>query len=82
MALEKVITYSHNVTENGHIEVKEITRIIEDGKMLSKSYKRHVVAPGADTSNEDERTKEIASVVHTKDVIAAYEALVASHEDK
>jgi len=70
--LEKKISYDHNITEGGHIQVRQITRIIEDGKEISKTYHRHVVNPGDDIKNQDERTKKIAQAIHTPEVIAAY----------
>ena len=68
--LEKVISIdSIEVLESGHIQVRQATKIIEDGKELSKSYHRWVVSPGDDYSTQDERVKKIAEVVHTKEVV-------------
>jgi hypothetical protein len=72
--LEKQITYDHSITESGHIQVRKITRILEDGVEISKTYHRHVVNPGEAYENEDARTKDIASVIHTKTVVDAYKA--------
>ena len=82
MALEKQISYSHEITEQGYIQVRQITRIIEDGKELSKSYHRHVVSPGDDTTGQDERTIAIAGVVHTPQVIADHKAFVEAQTEK
>jgi len=60
--------------ENGCVQVRTATRIIEDGAVLSQSYHRHVVAPGQDYSAEDPRVQAICEAVHTADVIAAYTA--------
>ena len=70
--LEKQISYDHSITEDGHIQVRQITRIMEDGKELSKAYHRHVVSPGDDTTNEDTRTATLAQVIHTPSVILAH----------
>ena len=78
--LRKVISYDHSITELGHIQVRQITRIMEDGKELSKSYHRHVVNPGDDTTGEDEITIALAKVLHTKEVIKEYEAVVKANE--
>ncbi len=72
MALEKRIEYDHHVTAMGYIEVRQDTQIWEDGRMLSHAYDRHVLYPGQDTSQEDERGKAIAAAVHTPEVIAAF----------
>lgn len=70
--LEKQISYDHSITELGHIQVRQITRIMEDGKEIGKSYHRHVLSPGDDVRNQDERSKQIAGAIWTPEVIAAY----------
>jgi len=62
------------VLENGCVQVRTAIRIMEDGAVLSQSFHRHVVAPGQDYSEEDERVQAICAAVHTPEVIAAYEA--------
>lgn len=65
--LKKVISYDHNITEDGQIQVRQITRIMEDDIELAKTYHRHVINPGDNVDKEDERTKKIAQVIHTKE---------------
>ena len=60
--------------ENGCVQVRTCTRIIEDGKQISNTFHRHVVAPGADYSAEDAKVQGICVAVHTPEVIAAYQA--------
>ena len=75
MALEKqAVVDKIEVTENGTVQVRTATRIMEDGVQLSQSYHRHVVAPGDDYSAEDARVQAICKATHTKDVVAAYKA--------
>jgi hypothetical protein len=62
------------IIENGCIQVRTRTAVKEDGAEISSKFHRHVVAPGADFSAEDAKVQAIASVVHTKEVIAAYVA--------
>ena len=59
-------------TENGCIQVRTATRIMEDGAILSQSFHRHVVAPGDDYSAEDARVQAICAAVHTPECVAAY----------
>jgi len=76
MALEKkVIVDLMEVVENGSVQVRTKTSILEDGKEISSKFHRHVVAPGADYSAEDAKVQAICAAVHTPEVIAAYEAL-------
>ena len=75
MTLEKQITVDLiEVIENGSVQVRTKTAILEDGKAISSQLHRHVVAPGADYSAEDAKVKAICASIHTAEVIAAYQA--------
>ena len=63
-----------------HIQVRTATVIERDGVEISRSFSRHVVAPGDDVLNESAEVQAIANAVHTAEVIAAYQAHVASQE--
>jgi hypothetical protein len=79
MALEKVISVDLiEVIENGSIQVRTKTVIMEDGKRISSTFHRHVLAPGVDCSAEDSRVQAIAKSIHTTKVIAAYQAAIAA----
>jgi hypothetical protein len=76
MSLEKVTSVDLiEVAENGCIQVRTKTAIMEDGKQISGTFHRHVVAPGDDYSGEDTRVKAICAATHTPEVIAAYKAI-------
>jgi hypothetical protein len=62
------------VTENGIILYREATRIIEDGKELTKTYHRSSLTPGQDITNQPQKVKDICETVWTEEVIAAYQA--------
>lgn len=73
--LEKIeIVDRVEVIENGSVQVRTRTSILEDGKQISGTYHRHVVAPGDDYSSEDARVQAICAATHTADVIAVYKA--------
>ena len=75
MALEKTVVVDLIETiENGSVQVRTKTAILEDGVQISGTFHRHVVAPGQDYSKEDARVQAICAAVHTPEVIAAYEA--------
>lgn len=79
MSIEKVTLVDKiEIVENGSVQVRTATRIIEDGQVLGQSFQRHVVAPGDDYSNEDARVKAICAAAHTAEVIAAYKAAQAA----
>lgn len=75
MALEKVISVDLiEIIENGLLQVRTKTAIKEDAVEISSKFHRHVVAPGDDYSVEDVRVKAICAILHTPEVIAAYQA--------
>lgn len=79
MALEKVqIVDRIEVVENGSVQVRTRTSILEDGKQISGTFHRHVVVPGADYSAEDARVQAICAATHTPEVVAAYQAAQAA----
>jgi hypothetical protein len=75
MALEKVITYDYEVRgQFKHIQQRQRTAIVEDGKELSYSYHRNSFAPDADVSSESDEVKGMASALWTDAVKAAWAA--------
>ena len=79
MALEKVITYDYEVRSGyKHIQERQKTAIMEDGKELSSSYHRRVLTPDADVSGERSEVQALASALWTDEVKAAYEAKKAA----
>ena len=75
MALEKVqIVDRIEVVENGSVQVRTKTAIMEDGKQISGNFHRHVIAPGDSYAGEDARVQAICAATHTAGVIAAYVA--------
>lgn len=81
MSLEKVVSVDLiEVLENGCVQVRTKTSIVEDGKQISGTYHRHVVAPGQDYSGQDARVQAICAATHTAEVIAAYETSIATKE--
>jgi len=75
MALEKVqIVDRIEVVENGSVQVRTKTAIMEDGKQISGTFHRHVVAPGDDYAGEAARVKAICVATHTAAVVVAYKA--------
>ena len=79
MTIEKIISIDQiEVVENGSVQVRTKTLIVEDGKEISASFHRHVVAPGDNYSGEDARVQAICAASHTADVIATYKAATAA----
>lgn len=75
MSLEKIVAVDKiEVLENGCVQVRTKTAILEDGEQISGTFHRHVVAPGDDYSAEDARVQAICAATHTPKVVAAYAA--------
>jgi hypothetical protein len=73
--LEKIkIVDRIEVLENGCVQVRTKTAIMEDGQQISGTFHRHVVAPGDDYAGEDARVQAICAATHTAEVVAAYQA--------
>lgn len=62
---------------NNHVQVRVATVIKRDGEEISRSFHRHVLAPGDDYSAEDDKVQAVCAAVHTPEVIEAYKAAQA-----
>ena len=75
MAITKEIAVDQiTVTENGIVLVREVTRIMEDGKELSKQYHRSSFAPSDNVSAQPQNVQDICNVAWTQEIISAYQA--------
>jgi len=76
MAITKELIVDRiEVLENGCVQVRTKTAIMEGGAQISGSFHRHVVAPGDDYSQEDARVQAICAATHTPEVLAEYQAM-------
>jgi hypothetical protein len=75
MALEKIEVVDRiEVVENGCVQVRTKTSIQEDGKEISSTFHRHVIAPGDDYSHETNRVKAVCAATHDEWTVAEYKA--------
>jgi hypothetical protein len=75
MSLTKeVVIDKIEVVENGIIQVRQSTRIIENGTQLSQSYHRWALTPGQDLTGQPANVVAICNAAWTDEVIAAYQA--------
>ena len=83
MAITKEIAIDQiTVTENGIVLVREVTRIMEDGKELSKQYHRSSFAPSDDVSAQPQNVQDICNVAWTQEVISAYQTMMDAQTQK
>ena len=73
MALtERQVIGSRNVLTDGQIECRTDTIIERDGVEISRTYHRHVLAPGDSITDQDPAIQRIAKAEHTPARIAAF----------
>ena len=79
MALTKQITVDRiEVLELGQLQVRTATVVSENGTELSRSFHRHVLEPGDDTTGQDDRVVAVAAAAWTPAAVTAWEAVVAA----
>ena len=77
MTLSKeVVTDKIEVLENGTIQVRCATRVLEDGALLSSSFHRHVLHPNQDLTDQDPKVVAIANATWTPEVISVYADMI------
>ncbi|MEK9896024.1 MAG: hypothetical protein VW518_06305 [Burkholderiaceae bacterium] len=77
---ENIIDKYEIVGEFKHVQCRHATVIKRDGVEISRSFHRHVIAPGDDVSGEPAEVQAICAVVHTAEVIAAYQEHLANSQ--
>ena len=79
MALTKqVVVDKIEVLEDGQIQVRTATRVMEDGVKLSETYHRKVLAPGDSLVGADPKVAAQAQAAWTPAVIAAFQVARAA----
>ena len=82
MALqEKSVVDKIEVLLNGSIQVRRRDQILKNGVEVASTFHRHVINPGDDVSNEDERVAAVATTLWTEEVVAAYQESLPQEED-
>ena len=83
MALTKEIAVDQiTVTENGIVLYREATRIMEDGNQISQTFHRSSLTPAQDLTGVPANVVAICNTVWTAEVIAAYQAQIASQRNQ
>jgi DNA-binding transcriptional LysR family regulator len=70
------------VTENGIVLYREATRIMEDGNQISQTYHRSSLTPAQDLTGVPANVVAICNTVWTPEVVAAYQAQIASQRNQ
>jgi len=72
--IEKQLVDLVELVQSNHIQVRTANIIERDGVEVTRTFHRHILAPGDDVTNEDPKVQAIANAVWTEEVIAAYQA--------
>jgi len=80
MITKETVVDQITVTENGIVLYREATRLIEDGKELTKTYHRTSLTPGQDITGQPDKVVAICNTVWTPEVIAAYQTKFPPHK--
>ena len=56
------------------VAVRYVVTVLEDGQPFAEQVKGNYFKPGDDYSGEDAKVQSVCAVVHTPEVIAAYQA--------
>ena len=56
------------------IAVRYVVTVTEDGQPFAENVKGNYFKPGDDYSAEDDKVKSVCALIHTPEVIAAYQA--------
>jgi hypothetical protein len=62
------------VTESGIVLYREVTRVIEDGREIAKTYHRTSLTPGQDIAGQPEKVIAVCNAAWSPEIIAAYQA--------
>ena len=76
MSLEKItkIDKIEIVGDYKVLQVRTATIISEDGVELSRSFHREALTPGADVLDKDQEVIDLANLLWTDEIKAAYQA--------
>ena len=78
MAITKRTELKEEILPNQVIQIRTTTVVEEDGVEVARNHHRHFVVPGQDVTGEADEVQDIAGVLWTSDVIAAYQASLPS----
>jgi hypothetical protein len=63
MLEKQLIIDKIEVVESDAVQVRQVVRIVEDGKTLSESYNRWVLNKGDDISEQDAKVQAVCNAV-------------------
>lgn len=81
MLTKLVLIDKIEILEDGTIQLREKTKVIEDGVVLAATNTdRRVIVPGGDATGESVEVQSLVSLIHTPERVEAYLAQKAINE--
>lgn len=75
MTLKKQIRIDRiEVFENGVVNAREATRILDNDVEIATTYHRHVLTPGSSLDGQTDMVSRVCQAVWTTEIIQAYES--------
>ena len=74
------LEYKEEILPNQTIQLRTATIVERDSVEVGRQYHREVFVPGSDVSGAPQEVQDIAGVLWTAEVIAAFEASIATEE--
>lgn len=78
---EKVVDKVEIIGEFAYIQVREATRVLDDGDEVTRTYHRYVLVPGDDLSNEDPKVVAICNAIWDDELLTKYQEYLQSLDD-
>jgi hypothetical protein len=73
--LEKIANIDRiEIFENGCVQVRTKTTIMENNAPVTSTYNHHYINPGDNYTGENDRVKGVCALIHTPAVVDAYKA--------
>lgn len=78
---EKIVDKIEIIGEFAYIQVREATRVLDDGDEVTRTYYRYVLVPGDDLSNEDPKVVAICNAIWDDELLVRYQDYLKSLDD-
>lgn len=82
MAFTSNIEWFIGIQDDGQLELRRSKVVYEDGEEIARNHLREVLVPGQNVSSYPAKVRQIAQLIWTPAVIAAYEAKKAAAQSK
>jgi len=66
------------VFDNGVVNAREATRILDEDVEIATTYHRYVLPPGASLDGQTDMVRRVCQAVWSAEIIKAYESSLAS----